>query len=107
MVNTYLVTALNHSFALQLPEHISVEELHKNLADHINDLIKNNFETLVALLYRIDISEEKLKLHLMDNPNEDAGKIIAALIIERLLQKAAAKKKFTSKPAEDDTEEKW
>ena len=107
MINVKLVTALNHSFALQLPEHISSEELHNKLADHINDLIKNNFEALVALLYKIDINEDKLKLHLIDNPNEDAGKVIAVLIIERLLQKEKAKKQFTPKAPADDNEEKW
>jgi hypothetical protein len=107
MINIELVTAVNHSFALQLPEHIAAGELHDQLADHINDLIKNNFEALVALLYKIDINEDKLKLHLIDNPNEDAGKVIAALIIERLQQKANAKKQFTPKPPADDNEEKW
>jgi hypothetical protein len=107
MVSNNLVTALNHSFALQLTEHISSGELHHVLSSHINDLIKNNFEALVALLYKIDINEDKLKLHLIDNPNEDAGKVIAALIIERLLQKEEAKKQFTPKFPNDDTEEKW
>jgi len=107
MGNSDLVTALNHSFDLQLPEHIALEDLHHKLSAHINGLIKNNFEALVALLYKIDVNEDKLKLHLIDNPNEDAGNVIAALIIERFQQKANAKKQFTPKPPDDDNEEKW
>jgi hypothetical protein len=107
MVSTDLVTAINHSLALQLPEDIALEELYNKLSAHINALIKNNFEVLVALLYKIDVNEDKLKLHLIDNPNEDAGNVIAALIIERFQQKASAKKQFTPKPPADDNEEKW
>jgi len=43
----------------------------------------------VQLLYRIDVSEAKLKYILQAHPNEDAGKLIAAVVIERL---AATKK---------------
>jgi len=107
MSNSDLVTELNHSLDLQLPGHIALEDLHHELSAHINYLIKNNFEALVALLYKIDVNEDKLKLHLIDNPNEDAGKVIAALIIERFQQKANAKKQFTPKPPADDNEEKW
>jgi hypothetical protein len=106
-LNTGVVTALNHSLALQLPAHISPQELHDQLAGHINDLIKNNFEALVALLYKIDINEDKLKLHLIDNPNEDAGKVIAALIVERLEQKEESKKQFIPKTGATDDEERW
>ena len=105
--NIGLVTALNHSLALQLPGDIDLEELHHKLSEHINSLIKNNFEALVSLLYKIDINEDKLKLHLIDNLREDAGNVIAALIIERFLQKAAFKKQFTPKPPADNNEEKW
>jgi hypothetical protein len=107
MDNSNLVTALNRSLALQLPEDIALDELHLKLSTHVNDLIKNNFEVLVALLYKIDVNEDKLKLHLIDNPNEDAGNVIAALIIERFQQKANSKKQFTPKPASGDKEEKW
>ena len=107
MANTDLITAINHSFALQVPADIALEELQHKLSAHINALIKNNFEALVALLYKIDVNEDKLKLHLIDHPNEDAGNVIAALIIERFQQKANAKKQFTPKPTGDDDEEKW
>jgi|SRR4051812_19613919 hypothetical protein len=107
MNHSDLVTELNHSLDLQMPAHITLENLHDELSAHINDLIKNNFEALVALLYKIDVNEDKLKLHLIDNPNEDAGNVIATLIIERSRQKADAKKQFRPKPPVDDNEEKW
>ena len=36
-------------------------ELHTQLADYINELIKYDFEKLIAYLYRIDVNEQKLK----------------------------------------------
>jgi hypothetical protein len=55
----------------------------------INELIKTDFSKLVQLLYRIDVSEAKLKNILQAHPNEDAGKLIAEVVLERL---AATKK---------------
>jgi len=64
-------------------------DLNPALAAYINELILTNFERLVQLLYRIDVSEEKLKKLLRQNPESDAGVIIASLIIERQKQKIA------------------
>lgn len=105
--NTALIQDINTTLAITLPEKLLFAELQGRLADHINQLIKENFESLVALLYKIDVDEDKLKLHLIDNPNEDAGKVIAQLIIERLQQKAAFKKQSANKPSAADNEEKW
>ena len=106
-INTDIIVELNNSLAIELPQKISFEEVHKRLAAHINDLVKNDFEKLVGLLYQIDINEDKLKYLLKNQPGEDAGNVIASLIIERLLQKAALRKQFTNKPSADDNEEKW
>lgn len=77
------------------------------LADKMNELIKNNFNYVIQLLYRIDISEVKLKQLLKNNPTEDAGKIIAQLIIERQQQKMVSRNSFSKKASEFDEEEKW
>lgn len=106
-INTDVIVELNNSLAMELPEKISFEDVHYKLSAHINELIKNNFDNLVTLLYKIDVDEEKLKYHLLDHPNEDAGKVIASLIIERLSQKAIFRKQFINKPSSSDNEEKW
>jgi len=105
--NNELVKDINNTLALSLPEKISFETMHAELAAHINHLIKSNFESLVSLLYKIDVDESKLKFHLLDNPNEDAGNVIASLIIERMQQKAVFKKQFANKPSATGNEEKW
>jgi hypothetical protein len=66
-----------------------------DLIAFINDCIQHDFNKLVQLLYRIDVSEEKLKYILQLNPNEDAAKLIAAVIIERLAATKAARASFS------------
>ena len=78
----------------------------QQLADYINQLILVNFERLVQLLYRIDVSEAKLKYLLKENPSEDAGRIIALLIIERQVQKIKFKKEMSENDSDDGGEER-
>jgi hypothetical protein len=67
-----------------------------DLIAYINDCIQHDFNKLVQLLYRIDVSEAKLKYILQLNPNEDAAKLIAAVIIERLAATKAARASFST-----------
>ena len=67
-----------------------------DLMAYINDCIQHDFNKLVQLLYRIDVSEEKLKYILQLNPNEDAAKLIAAVIVERLAATNAARASFST-----------
>ena len=69
------------------------------LEEFINDCIKTDFSRLVQLLYRIDVSEQKLKIILQASPNEDAGKLIAAVIVERLAATKKARESFTDRNA--------
>lgn len=105
MANTDLVTAINQQLNVSLPENISAEQLHTELAAYINQLILQNFERLVSLLYRIDVSEAKVKTLLQQNPGDTAGSIIASLIIERQLQKIESRQQF--KAGNESEEEKW
>lgn len=76
------------------------------LTNHINFLINNDFNKLVAILYRLDINETKLRKFLSDYPQTDAGKIISKLIIERQIEKLKSRKQ--NKPDIDiPGDEKW
>lgn len=79
----------------------------QKLAAYINDLINNNFEKLISILYRLDVSEKKLKQMLAANNQEDAGLLIASCIIERQVQKSESRKKFMSNPKDIPEDEKW
>ena len=75
-----------------------------DLIAYINDCIQHDFNKLVQLLYRIDVSEEKLKSILQLNPNEDAAKLISAVIIERLAATKAARASFSTTNKIDSSE---
>ncbi len=92
--NTNLIIALQHTMNLDLKESISLEELKAKLIEAINELIQFNFSQLATILYRIDISEEKLKSLLKENQQVDAAKIIASLVIERQLQKIKSRQAY-------------
>jgi hypothetical protein len=86
----------------------SLEKLDtQSLEQAINELIKNDFSRLVQILYRIDVSEAKLKNILSSNPNEDAGKLIAQVVLERLAATKKARESFNTAPRIDDTEERF
>ncbi len=107
MENIELIQLLNQDMAIDLPDKISYDEMLALLAQHINDLIKNNFERLITYLYRIDVNEAKLKTLLKQYPGEDAGNIIAVLIIERQQQKIKAREQFSQRDNNVGGEEKW
>ena len=107
MENAELIQSLNTEMEAGLPENISYDEIQSQLSAYINNLIMRDFDKLVAHLYRIDVSEEKLKLLLQQLPQKDAGKIIAALIIERLQQKLKIRQQFSKREHDFDEEEKW
>lgn len=107
MQNTELIQQVNKELAIELPEKISMTELQSQLAIHINYLILHHFEQLVSLLYRIDVSEAKIKSLLQNQAGENAGNLIAALIIDRQVQKIKTRKQFSKKDYDFDEEEKW
>jgi hypothetical protein len=104
--NNELIQELNQSLALSLPEQIPHDKLVSLLAEKINTLITADFDRLISILYRIDVSEAKLKYWLKENPAEDAARIIALLIIERQMQKIESRRQF-KKTDQADEEEKW
>lgn len=86
---------------------LALEKLsNPDLESMINELIKEDFSKLIQLLYRIDVSEAKLKSILQNNPNENAGKLIAEVIIERIAATKKARESFSNKTSiiDDDTE---
>lgn len=102
-----LIQDINKDMAIVLPDHVSLEELKSILISHINLLIGNDFHKLIAVLYRMDVSEPKLKQLLQKHPEEDAANIIAGLIIERQLQKIKTRQEFGRRHDNITGEETW
>lgn len=97
MVEKDLIHIINTQIDSSFAEDISLLALQEKLSAFINDLILNNFERLIAILYKADVDEIKLKRILKENAGSNAAEIIASLIIERELQKIETRKKFGSK----------
>ena len=93
--------------AIVLPDKISFVELEELLTIYANGLIQKDFQKLVTLLYRIDVSETKLKYLLQLQRDENAGNIIAKLIIERQIEKMKSRQQFGKYNNDISEEEKW
>ena len=80
------------------------DNVRSQLISLINELIKNDFSSLVQLLYRLDVEEKKLKKLLQENSETDAASIIADLIIKRQIQKVVTKNQYKKKdnPSQND-----
>jgi hypothetical protein len=103
-----LIDSLKKDLQIDLPAKISFEKINEKLVEHINNLINNNFEELIFVLYRVDVSEAKLKILLKENSGSNAANTIAELIIERQLQKIKTREQFkTADKKENSNEEKW
>ena len=99
---TLLLQELNTAVAAERKE-----ALKKELSLYINELLLHNFSALVQLLYRVDVSEQKLKTVLQQNPQQDAGNLIAELVIQRQQEKYQSRKNFPSSANETNDEERW
>lgn len=77
------------------------------LGDRINELIETDFQKLISILYRMDVSEKKLKLLLEENQGQDAGLIIADLMIERQTQKIKSRQQYRQRDNDINENEKW
>lgn len=102
-----IISSLNRDWALQLNGRLSEDELVQALAIHINDMILHDFSQLITALYRIDVSEQKIRQTLRENPQSEAGRIIAHLVIERQKQKIKTREQFSPRDNDIDENEKW
>jgi len=105
-INTDLLPVLKQSLEIDLPENISFELLKERLSSHINFLIQSDFQKLASILYRVDVSESKLKNLLKENKGFDAANIITDLIIERELQKIRSRQEYRNDENISE-DEKW
>lgn len=77
------------------------------LEEQIRLLIERDQSRLVQLLYRLDVDEDRIRTSLLAGAPEHASRIIAVLIIERLEQRARARKQFGQRNVDIPEDEKW
>ena len=85
---------------------LDYNELVNILSLRINQLISTDFAALVHILYRMDIPENYLRTFLASNKNNDAGKLIADVMIRRQVKRIEYRKKF-KQSGDIPEDEKW
>jgi len=97
---------ITQSISADLLPETSLAVFKEKLSAYINQLINDDFEKLVHILYRLDVSEQKLRSALATS-SSDAGMIIAQMIIDRQSEKIKTREQYRQRNANIDDEEKW
>ena len=106
-MNKSILNYISERLELSIYPDVNRDQLESIIADRVNYLVMYDFPQLLRLLYRIDISETKLKSELGSNPDKDSGRIIAKMIIERQLEKSKSREHFKKTDLDAGDEEKW
>ena len=80
---------------------------HAFLAFLVNGLLTSKPDRLISILYRMDVSEAKVRETLREKPNEDAGELIAELMIQRQREKIITRNRYKMPDNGDSAEERW
>ncbi len=81
------------------------EEIFKQLTTQIAWMIEHKLDFLLSLLYRLDVSEQKINLALAPQSPVPADQALAILILERQKQRMETKERyrqFTQNKGEND-----
>ncbi|MXV37734.1 hypothetical protein GO491_03425 [Flavobacteriaceae bacterium Ap0902] len=82
---------------IKLDENQDDQKQFNAMVKHVDYLIQYDFNKLLNILYRVDVSEEKLKQALSENEKSKASVVISLLLIEREIQKRAFRAKYSQK----------
>jgi hypothetical protein len=105
-LESLLRKSISDDFSIEASSSVTFEQFKSILQEQINYLINHDFHRLASILYRVDVSESKLRKLLHDHSDQAAGNIISELIIERQLQKIKSREQFKSQEEIPD-DEKW
>jgi hypothetical protein len=105
-IENLLRQSISDDFSIEASSTFTFDQFKSILQERINYLINHDFHRLASILYRVDVSESKLRKLLHDHSDEAAGNIISELIIERQLQKIKSREQFKSQEEIPD-DEKW
>ena len=96
------ISMINRDFGLEKEDSESLyQDFRDKLINEINILLDRDFEKLLAILYRIDVDEEKAKAVLASS-HVPPSEILADLIIKRQMEKAQSRIDLSPPPPEDD-----
>lgn len=85
---------ISHGFLLNNADIKNLEELKEYLSVQVKILLEEKYNSLINILYRIDIDDRKIEEVLSNKKKENIPDLIAGLIIERQLQKIHYRKMY-------------
>jgi len=78
----------------QAEESATFQALQEKIAAVISQLLQNNPERLLNLMYRLDIDETKFRFVIQNGPEENVARQLAELVLEREMQKVYWRNKY-------------
>lgn len=76
-------------------EGLELFELHNVVSTELNVLITNDFNKVVSILYRVDVSELKLREEIARfGHKETAGKTLTRLLVKREVEKIGSRAEY-------------
>lgn len=100
------VSALEHQLTL-IKDEDGLLAYKLKLQASVNELINTDFNQLLQLLYRLDVSEKKIKAALDQNQGKDSAPLITELIIDRQIEKIKSRRQFKQRDDNISEEERW
>jgi hypothetical protein len=76
------------------------------LAEVLNERILHDLDSVIRLLYRVDVPEKKVRAALA-NADTDAGTLLARLLLEREQEKAASRARYRRRDEDIPEDERW
>ena len=83
------------------PEPLTEQELFDLVANEVAYMIEHRLESLFSLLYRLDVSEKKIRSGLAGDAAQPANITLAQLIIDRQKQRIFTKQKYRQEKLDD------
>lgn len=96
-----LLPILHKNFDIE-DEELLMSELRKKLSEKVKELMDTNWEKLLNILYRIDVSENKVKQVLAYVESKNIPKEIADLIIQRQIEKIKYRENYKNSNPDRD-----
>ena len=85
----------HRDFELSPAEELAtLQALQEKIASVISQLLRNNPERLLNLMYRLDIDENKFRFVIQNGPEENVARQLAELVLEREMQKVYWRNKY-------------
>ncbi|MCH7515887.1 MAG: hypothetical protein IIB08_01950 [Bacteroidetes bacterium] len=84
----------NSNSLIPVGDFINLNEFRLYLSQKLSNLMDNNYDSFINILYRIDVDEEKLSKLFSGTNRENISADLADLIIERSIQKAEFRQKY-------------